>query len=129
LRLGGKEMRVDFFRGTVRDADGGLRAAHWAVFPLGGTALLPDARLVPLGCLTGVVSEAHVTGFDLPGVDREGLDAIVAGILTGGYLDKPGIAGKGEAVLFVLVNEALHELEEVALAEAKDDLAENTGTD
>ncbi len=49
-----------------------------------------------------------MTTLDLPGLDREGVEVITGNILKGGYLDMPGVKGKGEAVLFMLVNEALH---------------------
>ena len=55
-----------------------------------------------------------VTTLDLPGLDREGVEVITGNILKGGYLDMPGVKGKGEAVLFILVNEAIHELAEIA---------------
>lgn len=108
-------MRVEFCRGMIRDECGNARDAEWARTPFGLMRLTDgeDESLMPFsGDL--VMEEESLTELDLPGLEREGVEVIVRNILAGKYLDKPGITGKGDAVLFVLVNEAIHALEEMA---------------
>ena len=52
-----------------------------------------------------------ITSLDLTGLDEDSTRTIVRNILQGDYLEKPGVRGKGDAVLFMLVNEAIHVLE------------------
>ena len=107
-------MRVNFYKGALeisgRSGPEKL-VVYWAVareelFAVSGPSYEPLADFDP-----GQAIESEViTELDLTGVDREGLVTIVESILTGGYLDKPGVKGKGEAVLYILVNEALQAL-------------------
>jgi hypothetical protein len=41
-------------------------------------------------------------------------------ILQQGYLARPGVRDKGDAVLFILTNDALRSLDQAALWEAKE---------
>ena len=67
-----------------------------------------------------IISSDLVAMLDLTGVDLEGMEVLVANILCGGYLEKPGIEDRGEAVLYVLVNEALHQMEWIRKKELPD---------
>lgn len=62
--------------------------------------------------LEKVVGAQRVATVDLPGLDDETREMLVQRILLGGYLAKPGITDKEDAVLFVMLNEALQNLEE-----------------
>jgi hypothetical protein len=107
-------MRVTFYKGVVRTESGEERAAAWATTPFGSMGLLAGTDLLAFEGFENIARAESVAGFDLPGVDREGVETIVRSILMGGYLDKPGVKGKDEAVLFMLANEAIHKLEEIA---------------
>lgn len=68
-----------------------------------------------------VTISGPVTLLDLPGLDRESLEFFLDVILEGGYLARPGVSGNGEAIIFVVVNEALHVLDEVAAWERENE--------
>jgi hypothetical protein len=108
-------MLVTFYKGTLRTKDGSDVAVSWAETDAGVTALVSGAEdlLHELDADRLRVAEPIVT-LDLSDLDSEAVEIIVGSILRGRYLDMPGVKGKGEAVLFVLVNEALHQLAEIA---------------
>jgi hypothetical protein len=58
-----------------------------------------------------IIDSEIIASIDLEGLDEAALRFVVRSILRKGHLSKPGVKGKGDAVLFVLVNEALHDLE------------------
>ena len=111
-------VRVDFFKGVVQADTGEEAVVYWARATSGDIAVFDGAkqtcRLEDQGIIVG---EEHVTAIDLPGLEQDLVDAVVKRVLIGGYLKKPGIKDKGEAVLFVMVNEALQQLEEIARSE------------
>ena len=111
-------MKVDFFRGILRTDTGDEVIAYWARSESGHTAI-PDSgkETFRVKDKTAFLKEELVTSVDLVDLDQDLVQTIIDTILTRGYLKKPGIKGKGEAVLFVLVNEALHELEEIVRTE------------
>jgi hypothetical protein len=110
---------VGFFKGTVRTASGECSPAAWARTPF-GLVIAPEEEAGPLCRLdeSDIMAEEPVTVLELPGVDQETAEIVVANILAGKYLEKPGVKDKGDAVLFVLVNEALRRLDEIAREEA-----------
>ncbi len=71
--------------------------------------VLPDGTELS-GELQGTVN--------LEDLDRAGVESIVANLLAGDYLSRPGIGERDDALLFLLVNEAIHVLEQIAAAEA-----------
>ena len=100
-------MIVDFFTG-VFDQTGGEVIAYWARTDSGDTAILDSAEeTFRIKDRTVILKEETVTSIDLVDFDQDLAQTIINTILTRGYLKKPGIKDKGEAVLFVLVNEAL----------------------
>jgi hypothetical protein len=114
-------MLVTFYKGTLRTDTGCDIAVSWAETDAGVTALVSGSdELIRELDLEQISTVEPVAVFDLPGLDREGVEVIVGSILKGKYLDMPGVKGKGEAVLFVLVNEALHQLAEIAAEENED---------
>lgn len=107
-----RSTEVDFCEGAIETKPGTKVPAVWACTPFGIVALLNDEpdelhTIEPDQILESTV----VTTVDLPGLDSAGIDTIVNSILRGGYLRKPNIKDKGEAILFILVNEAIHQLE------------------
>jgi hypothetical protein len=114
-------MIVTLYKGALRTETGTEVAISWAETDFGLTALVSGSdELVHELQLEQIANIEVVTTLDLPGLDREGVEVIAGSILKGGYLDMPGVKGKGEAVLFVLLNEAIHELVEIAEDEKED---------
>jgi hypothetical protein len=111
LRNIGPIVKIEFFKGVLEPEPGLKIDASWARTPFGimTVAGSPDAELRVFDDVLMIESYC-VTSLDLPGLDREHLETIVENILKRRYLDKPGIRDKGEAVLYVLVNEALTEM-------------------
>jgi hypothetical protein len=111
-------MIVTFYKGTLRTKDRADAAASWAETDFGVTVLVSGSdELVHELDMEQMAAVESLATLDLPGLDREGIEVIVANILKGGYLNLPGVKGKGEAVLFILVNEAIHRLAEIAKEE------------
>ena len=105
-------MKLVFCKGTFRNASGERVAAAWAQTPSGIVALPAEGASGLLRIDEGSILESDpLVTMDLPGLDEQAMDAVVENILRRGYLDKPGIRGKDEAIFFVLVNEVLTELE------------------
>jgi hypothetical protein len=111
-------MIVTFYKGTLRTKDRADVATFWAETDFGVTGLPSGSdELVHELDMKQMTAVDPVVTLDLPGLDCERMDVIVESILKGGYLDMPGVKGKGEAVLFILVNEAIHRLAEIAKEE------------
>lgn len=105
-------MEVHFCRGSIQKPDGSRHECEWAVTRLGILALSDrgahELEVIPP---ESVVDSETIVTVDLEGLDEAALRFVVRRILKKGHLSKPGVKGKGDAVLFVLVNEALHDLE------------------
>ena len=111
-------MRVVFSKGMLQGERGIEYPASWAKTPFGIMSLAKGTdEALQLVDDERIVSEEIVADVDLPGLDRDHLEEIVRSVLAGGFLDKPGIKGKGDAVIFALVNEALHRLDQIAADE------------
>jgi hypothetical protein len=107
-------MKVGFFRGRVRASDDKRAKLWWAeagsefwIIEEGSEEV--TRRLDP----PEAVTVERVTELELPGVDAEGIESIIVNVLKGGYLEKPGVKGSGEAVLYMLVNEAIQRLSDI----------------
>jgi hypothetical protein len=104
-------MKVQFYKGVIREESGEEVVVHWAVTRFGISALKHGADdLRNHLALDEVIHAEAVTEVELPGLDKEDADVLVENILRGGYLEKPGVKDSGEAVLFILVNEAINSL-------------------
>ncbi len=102
----------------LRTETGDEVIAYWARTDSGDTAILYSAEeTFRITDRSVILKEELITSIDLFDLDPDLAQTIIDTILTRGYLKKPGIKDKGEAVLFVLVNEAIHELEEIARSE------------
>jgi hypothetical protein len=121
-------VNVEFRKGVVRKESGEESPAQWAVSPFGVRILLKGAKSVETSLAPFfVLTEELFAEIDLPGVDREGVEAIADGLLLGGYLERDDMKDKGDALLFILVNEALHALA-AADAPEYDSFAPGDGT-
>jgi hypothetical protein len=105
-------MRISFFSGLLQKEQEEF-SAFWAESDSGATYLLQGKELIQGVGICRIVTSQLITSLELPGLGREDVEFLIQRILGGGYLEKPGVAGKGDAVLFMLVNEALHELARV----------------
>lgn len=115
-------MKVDFCRGFLRNKTRGRIPKDWARTPHGILALTEDPPYESQFLNeSDVIIDHTITTVDLTGLDEDLTNTIVRNILQGGYLDKPGVNGKGDAVLFMLVNEAIHVLESVGEELSRDD--------
>ncbi len=111
-------MKIDFFTGILRTDKGASVGAYWASADSGYTAILDGAEeTFRIKDRIVILKEELITSIDLVDLDPDLAQTIIDTILKRGYLKKPGIKDKGDAVLFVLVNEALLELEEIARSE------------
>ncbi len=106
-------MLVHVLRGVIRKEDQKNRA-FWAEWDAGKKMFAESMGFVQAPEDCEVVASEMVTSIDLPGIGREDAEFLIERLLEGGYLDKPGAVGKGDAILFMLVNEALHELDKLA---------------
>ncbi|MBI4962789.1 MAG: hypothetical protein HY913_05875 [Desulfomonile tiedjei] len=114
-------MKVDFFTGVLKEgAQPGVRV--WcAVTPFGIRALKEDRETIILDLAMERLSTPEpIVTVDLAGLDRNSAETIVDLILQSGLLGKPGVKHKGDAVLFMLTNEALHALAQVMREEEAD---------
>lgn len=118
-------MKVDFFKGVVERKPGDHVTGEWAHTHFGIMAALRDGgeRTEDLEVIEPeqIVASEKITSVDLPGLDDESVTVIVRSVLAGDYLDKPGVKDKGDAVLFVLVNEAIHEMSALEEREEESD--------
>lgn len=107
-------MKVEFFEGLAAQSDGETSRTFWAKTPE-GTWRIPESGEGQLTDFDAsqALSERLLAEVDLEGLDRSGVEFIVFSILEGGYLDKPGVRHRAEAVLYVLVNEALHRMDRI----------------
>lgn len=104
-------MKVTFYKGILQGAAGEPSQTCWAETPHGIMVCADEEEIrVTVIQPPGVLSSDPVTTVDMTGVDRDGLEVLVANILCRGYLDKPGVRNGGDAVLYILVNEALHQM-------------------
>jgi hypothetical protein len=114
-------MKIELFKGHIQDASGTEREAWCARSDFGVRAVCFDEPAeVRIAEQARVAASDHITSLELPGLNREDLEFLLDVILQGGYLARPGVRDSGEAVLFMVVNEALHALDRVAAWESED---------
>jgi hypothetical protein len=116
-------LLVRFCKGVFVPDEQTEVSGSWAETPFGILTLGEDpGRELQRIAADRIVTSEEVAVVDLAGAAPEAMEHIVWNILGRGLLDKPGIASKGDAVLFVLVNEVLHELEAITRKESQEDL-------
>lgn len=106
-------MIVSFFKGTLRQHAGGSLDAVWAETPWGTMLRESTSEHAHKVDSLDVLARDPITTCELPGLDEAGMETLVFNILEGDYLERSGVKGKDDAVVFLLVNEALHTLEEI----------------
>jgi hypothetical protein len=103
-------MFVRFYRAST-DEEGIEIDLYWADFGTQCILLMKKRKITrELRDVAPLPSEL-VTEFELPGLDEGQVEFISRKILKGRFLEEPGVLGKGDSVLYLLVNETLHELE------------------
>ncbi|MEW6348059.1 MAG: hypothetical protein AB1646_03300 [Thermodesulfobacteriota bacterium] len=108
---------VRFFKGTWRvGLDGAFDGeGYWAHTSFGNMVLRdPESLEVAVLPATAVLSGELQGSVNLEDLDRAGVACIVANLLAGGYLSRPGIGEREDSLLFLLVNEAIHVLDQIA---------------
>jgi hypothetical protein len=107
-------MDVIFYKGVVKTSkDTEVRGA-WARTAFGIIGLLErhSESLSRIKAET-IVREEFVTSCDLEGCGPTETEFLIGRILRGKYLERPGVKDRGDAVLFLLLNEAIHRLAEI----------------
>jgi hypothetical protein len=109
----GFQMKIGFFRGRVAVEGADEPWLWWSQTGNEFWVFDEDSDEVIRGFNPpATIYVERITEFELPEIDEEAIETIIINILKGGYLEKPGIKDSGEAVLFILVNEALQMLSE-----------------
>jgi hypothetical protein len=101
-------MRIDFFKNLFHP-DSATKAFAQTGSKIIGLDRQQDLREIDPSLLK---TSQLICSIDLPDIPTEELNAILVAALRGGLLDNPAFYGKGESLLFAIVNEALHQLEE-----------------
>ncbi len=109
-------MLVRFSRGVIKK-EGKEFQAFWAESDFGLRISLGASAFIEVGQAYEIVTGENVACLELPDIGREDIEFLIQRILEGNYLEKPGAAGNSDAVLFMLVNEALNELARLAAEE------------
>ena len=90
-------------------------SAQWADTPFGSlVTYYSDEHSVEIQSFVHATRSEVVAVIDFDGVDQASVEILTQAVLMGKYLNKPGVKDKGDAVLFVVVNEALRELDKIA---------------
>jgi hypothetical protein len=104
-------MNVEFFTAILKEGAAPDDRIWCATTPFGLRALRQDRDDIILDLTARDFSDAEsIVTVNLTGLEQDLFEAIVDLILKSGLLGKPGVKGKGDAVLFMLTNEALHAL-------------------
>jgi len=118
-------MTVDFFRAILKENSASDSQVWCAITPFGIRAFRQDRDDIVLDLTMNDLAGAEsIAAVDLSGLDRDLFEAIVDLILKSGLLGKPGVRHKGDAVLFMLTNEALHALNQVMREEEAESYTE-----
>jgi len=107
-------MNVEFFSAILK-GDSATDAKVWcAATPFGIRAFRHDRDEICSDLtMEDLSSPESIATVELTGLDQSLLEAIVDLILKSGLLGKPGVKDKGDAVLFMLTNEAIHALVQI----------------
>ncbi len=103
-------MFVRFYR-TKTAQEGRQIDLYWSDFGAPHILLMKEGRITKESVPAS--PGELITEFELPGLNEEQVEFITRKILKGGFLNEPGVRGKGDSVLYLLVNETLHELEKL----------------
>ncbi len=102
---------VQFYEGILKSFKCGSAPIVWAESCSGNRVVidskirgLEDSEMVQIG------AKELVTAVDLDGLDVDDAIYMIDAILKGKYYSRPGVKGKLDAALYLLVNEAVNEL-------------------
>lgn len=102
---------VFFFEGIFCSSDGDSLPIIWAESSFGKRGRTDSGiRTFEDSEIDLITEKRLVTSIDLSGVEAEDAIFIVDSILRGRYCDRPGVRGKHDAALYLLVNEAINRL-------------------
>jgi hypothetical protein len=106
-----ESLIVQFFEGVLKSEDGLITPVVWACSAFGNRIRAGNqVREIEASELGQLAGENLVTVVDLEGLDSDDTTYVVDAILKGRYCQRPGVRGKLDAALYLLVNEALGEL-------------------
>ncbi len=102
---------VQFYEGVLKSLQGDSAPIVWAESGFGSRVVI-DSKLKGLEApeMEHIEEKELVTSVDLEGLDADDAIYIIDAILKGKYYSRPGVKGKLDAALYLLVNEALSEL-------------------
>ncbi len=104
-------MKVQFFTGVLQSEEGHVIPVAWARSEFGVRVQVFDQiREIEASELGRLSESILVTVVDLEGLDSVNSNYIVDALLKGRYYNRPGVRGKLDTALYLLVNEALGEL-------------------
>lgn len=105
-------MTIEIFEAQPAGSRKPVRWAECASGPIGPVGL-PDQ--VAAAILTGALSKRRILTFELPAIERPALETLVRAVLRKSFKVSPAIGG--ESILYLVVNESIHKLHEIAAAE------------
>jgi hypothetical protein len=106
-----ESLIVQFFEGVLQSEDGLITPVVWACSTFGNRIRAGNqVREIEASELGQLAGANLVTVVDLEGLDSDDTTYVVDAILKGRYCQRPGVSGKQDAALYLLVNEALGEL-------------------
>jgi hypothetical protein len=115
-------MNVEFFTAILKEGAAPDDRIWCATTPFGLRAFRQDRDEIVLDLTIHDLSHAEsIITLDLTALERDLFEAIVDLILKSGLLGKPGVKGKGDAILFMLTNEALHALAQITREDKAED--------
>ncbi|MGO8879341.1 MAG: hypothetical protein ACLPVO_20515 [Desulfomonilaceae bacterium] len=102
---------VQFFEGVLKSFKGNSAPIVWAESRSGNRVVI-DSKIRGLEAseMAQIELKELITTVDLDGLDVDDVIYIIDAILKGKYYSRPGVKGKLDAALYLLVNEALSEL-------------------
>ncbi|MFH0959665.1 MAG: hypothetical protein V1897_13285 [Pseudomonadota bacterium] len=102
---------VEFFEGILRSEEGLTTSVVWARSRFGNRIQVnKQIREIEASELERLLGQNLVTVVELDGLDSDDATFLVDAILRGRYCHRPGVRGKVDAALYLLVNEVLGEL-------------------
>jgi|WetSurMetagenome_2_1015567.scaffolds.fasta_scaffold1099659_1 hypothetical protein len=102
---------VFFFEGIFCGSDGDSLPIVWAESPF-DNRIRTYSRIGSFADfeIDRITEKRSVTSIDLSGLEAEDAIFIIDAILRGRYYDRPGVRGKHDSALYLLVNEAISTL-------------------
>ncbi len=102
---------IVFFEGVIKVSEGNSRPVIWAESRF-GNRVKTDSGIKGFDAseIREIAERGLLTTVDLTGLDADDTIYMIDAILKGRYCSKPGVRGKLDAALYLLVNEVVSEL-------------------